>query len=48
MEQEISTKNTKAQILEAYEKLLAKVKSSKNEVPKQAQEEKLQKSAKPE
>jgi hypothetical protein len=41
MEQEISTKNTKAQILEAYEKLLAQVKSSKNEVPKQAQEEKL-------
>ena len=41
MEQEITSKNTKAQIIEAYEKLLDKVKEVKSEVPKQMQEEKV-------
>jgi len=41
MEQEITSKNTKAQIIEAYENLLKKIKNAKNEVPKQVQEEKL-------
>ena len=43
MEQEISSKNTKAQIIEAYEKLLEKVKNAKADVPKQVQEEKQRK-----
>jgi len=43
MEQEISSKNTKAQIIEAYEKLLEKVKNVKADVPKQVQEEKQRK-----
>jgi len=40
MEQEISTKNTKAQILAAYDGLLNKVQNAKAEVPKKVQEEK--------
>ncbi len=40
MEQEISVKSTKAQIIDAYEKLLERVKKMKSEVPKQVQEEK--------
>ena len=40
MTQEISTKNTKAQIMEAYEELLKKVQNAKADVPKQVQEEK--------
>ncbi len=40
MEQEISTKNTKAQIMVAYDELLLKVQNAKAEVPKKAQEEK--------
>ena len=43
MEQEISSKNTKAQILEAYEKLLKKVQEAKADVPKKVQEEKQRK-----
>ncbi|MCF6240686.1 MAG: hypothetical protein L3J74_05000 [Bacteroidales bacterium] len=43
MEQEISSKNTKAQILEAYENLLKKVQSAKADVPKKIQEEKQRK-----
>jgi len=43
MEQEISSKNTKAQILEAYEKLIEQVKKAKSEVPKKVQEEKQRK-----
>ncbi len=39
MEQEITSKNTKVQILEAYDKLVQRVKNLKNEVPKQVQEE---------
>ena len=41
MTQEITSKNTKAQIIEAYEKLLSEVENSKKEVPKQMHEEKL-------
>ncbi|NCU36572.1 hypothetical protein EOM75_11245, partial [Candidatus Falkowbacteria bacterium] len=37
--QEISSKNTKNQILEAYEELLEKVKEQKSEEPKKLQEE---------
>ena len=37
---EVSTKNTKTEILEAYEKLLKDVKNAKADVPKQVQEEK--------
>ena len=37
---EVSTKNTKTEILEAYEKLLKDVKTAKSNVPKQIQEEK--------
>jgi hypothetical protein len=40
MEQEISAKSTKAQILAAYDELLKKVQNAKAEVPKQVQEEK--------
>ena len=40
MEQEISVKSTKAQILAAYDELLKKVQNAKAEVPKQVQEEK--------
>ncbi|OQY02521.1 MAG: hypothetical protein B6I20_06825 [Bacteroidetes bacterium 4572_117] len=40
MTQEISSKNTKAQIMDAYEELLKKVKNAKADVPKQVQEEK--------
>ena len=40
MEQEITTKNTKAQIMEAYEELLKKVQNAKADVPKQVKEEK--------
>jgi len=43
MEQEISAKSTKAQILAAYEALLKKVQNAKAEVPKQVQEEKQRK-----
>ncbi|MCF8365054.1 MAG: hypothetical protein K9H16_04695 [Bacteroidales bacterium] len=39
MEPEITTKNTKNQILAAYEELLQKVKEHKNEEPKKLQEE---------
>jgi hypothetical protein len=38
---EVSTKNTKTEILEAYEKLLKEVRQAKTNVPKQIQEEKL-------
>ena len=41
MGQEITSKNTKAQIMDAYENLLTKVKDAKKEVPKQMQEERL-------
>jgi hypothetical protein len=37
---EVSTKNTKTEILEAYEKLLKDVRQAKTNVPKQIQEEK--------
>lgn len=37
---EVSTKNTKNEILEAYEKLLKEVQQAKTNVPKQVQEEK--------
>jgi len=37
---EVTTKNTKTEILEAYDKLLKDVKSAKENVPKQIQEEK--------
>jgi hypothetical protein len=37
---EITSKSTKAEIIEAYEDLLEKVKTAKNEMPKQVQEEK--------
>ena len=37
---EVTTKNTKTEILEAYEKLLKDVKIAKTNVPKQIQEEK--------
>lgn len=37
---EVSTKNTKTEILEAYEKLLKEVQQAKSNVPKQVQEEK--------
>jgi hypothetical protein len=37
---EVSTKNTKTEILEAYEKLLKEVQQAKANVPKQVQEEK--------
>lgn len=40
MTQEISSKNTKAQIIDAYEELLEKAKKAKADVPKQVQEEK--------
>ncbi len=43
MTQDISGKNTKAQILEAYEELLNQAKKAKLNVPKQMQEEKQQK-----
>lgn len=39
----LSTKNTKAEILEAYESLLKNVQTAKAEVPKQMQEEKQKK-----
>lgn len=39
MKQEVSSKNTKNQILEAYEELLEKVKEQKSEEPKKLQEE---------
>ena len=39
MTQEISSKNTKNQILEAYEGLLTRVKEQKSEEPKKMQEE---------
>ncbi len=38
--EEITTKNTKSEILDAYEDLLKKVKNAKAEMPKQVQEEK--------
>lgn len=38
MEQEVSVKNTKSEILKAYEELLAKVKAQKSDQPKQLQE----------
>lgn len=37
---EVSTKNTKIEILEAYDKLLKEVQQAKTNVPKQVQEEK--------
>jgi len=39
MTQEISNRNTKNQILEAYEELLKKVQEQKSEEPKKVQEE---------
>ncbi len=38
MEQEVTVKNTKSEILKAYEELLAKVKAQKSDQPKQLQE----------
>jgi hypothetical protein len=43
METPVSEKNTKAEILKAYESLLKNVQNAKNDVPKQAQEEKQKK-----
>jgi hypothetical protein len=43
MEQQLSEKNTKAEILRAYEALLKNVQNAKNDIPKQAQEEKQKK-----
>lgn len=43
MEIQLSTKNTKAEILEAYETLLKNVQQAKADVPKQVQEEKRKK-----
>ncbi|HOT65677.1 MAG TPA: hypothetical protein PLV98_09655, partial [Dysgonamonadaceae bacterium] len=40
MEQPLSEKNTKAQILEAYEKLLKKVEQKSNDNPKEVQQRK--------
>ena len=40
MEQPVSEKNTKAQILEAYEKLLKKVEQKSNDNPKEVQQRK--------
>jgi len=36
----VTEKNTKAEILEAYDALLKKVQEDKNNIPKQVQEEK--------
>jgi len=38
MEQEVTVKNTKSEILKAYEELLAKVQAQKSDQPKQLQE----------
>jgi hypothetical protein len=43
MEQQLSEKNTKAEILKAYDALLKNVQNAKNDIPKQAQEEKQRK-----
>ncbi len=43
MTQDVSSKNTKAQILDAYEELLEQVAKAKSNVPKQVQEEKQRK-----
>jgi hypothetical protein len=43
MEKEVSEKNTKVEILKAYEALLKDVQQSKSDVPKQQQEEKVKK-----
>jgi hypothetical protein len=43
MGQQLSEKNTKAEILKAYETLLENVQNAKNDIPKQAQEEKQKK-----
>ncbi|MDR0682891.1 MAG: hypothetical protein LBG15_13745 [Dysgonamonadaceae bacterium] len=43
METAVSEKSTKAEILKAYDALLKNVQSAKNEIPKQAQEEKQKK-----
>jgi hypothetical protein len=43
MEQQLSEKNTKAEILKAYDTLLKNVQNVRNDIPKQVQEEKLKK-----
>jgi hypothetical protein len=43
MKQQVSEKNTKAEILNAYESLLKNVQTAKNDFPKQVQEEKQKK-----
>ncbi|MDR0830008.1 MAG: hypothetical protein LBN95_07850, partial [Prevotellaceae bacterium] len=43
MEKEVSEKNTKVEILKAYESLLKDVQQAKQDVPKQQQEEKVKK-----
>lgn len=43
MEPKVSTKNTKTEILDAYEELLKEVQQAKSDIPKQVQEEKQKK-----